>query len=225
MGHAVWADMMSHLSLHSLPVAALLCTLAAPVLAQDGEAGGAVSTEDRGLPEVPANSPAGRFGDEGQLAISSDAGLSLANTSLSGVEESTTTLVLRPALDWFFADSISFGGFVGVDYTSAPSGSTSVLSVGPRVGYNLPLGDRISVWPKVGLSIANTTLSEDDADGIGEDDDDDSNTSAQLNLFVPIAFHPVQHFFLGLGPALDVDLSGEQKATTIAARLTIGGWI
>lgn len=38
-------------------------------------------------------------------------------------------------------------------------------------------------------------------------------------------FHPVEHFFLGLGPALDLDLSGDRKATTVGIRLTIGGWI
>jgi hypothetical protein len=38
-------------------------------------------------------------------------------------------------------------------------------------------------------------------------------------------FHPAQHFFLGFGPAFDLDLSGDSKATTIAARLTIGGWV
>lgn len=151
--------------------------------------------------------------------------MSLANTSLSGVDDSTTTLTLRPAFDWFFTDSISLGGFFGVDYTSGAGGSTSVLSVGPRLGYNLPIGERLSVWPKVGLSIANTTISQDDVNGISVDDDEESNTSAQLNLFVPVMFHPVQHFFLGLGPALDVDMSGEQKATTVAVRLTIGGWI
>jgi hypothetical protein len=38
-------------------------------------------------------------------------------------------------------------------------------------------------------------------------------------------FHPVEHFFIGLGPAFDLDLSGDNKATTIAARLTLGGWL
>jgi hypothetical protein len=38
-------------------------------------------------------------------------------------------------------------------------------------------------------------------------------------------FHPVEHFFLGVGPAFDLDLTGDEKATTIAARLTLGGWM
>jgi hypothetical protein len=55
--------------------------------------------------------------------------------------------------------------------------------------------------------------------------DDETHTNVQLNLFVPIMFHPVEHFFLGLGPALDQDLTGDNKATVLAVRLTIGGWI
>jgi Zn-finger protein len=31
-------------------------------------------------------------------------------------------------------------------------------------------------------------------------------------------------FYLGIGPALDVDLSGDVKTTSSAGRLTIGGW-
>lgn len=211
--------MTPHLAIRTSLATVALCTLAAPVLAQDGDG------ERTDARDVRAGSPSARFGSDGQIAVSSDAGLSLANTSLSGADDSTTRLTLRPALDWFVSDSISLGGFVGVDYTSGAGGSTSVLSVGPRVGYNLPIADRLSVWPKIGISIANTTISRDGPDGIDLGDDDDSNTSAQFNLFVPVMFHPVQHFFLGLGPALDLDLSGEQKATTVAVRLTIGGWV
>lgn len=85
------------------------------------------------------------------------------------------------------------------------------------------MSERLSIWPKVGFSLANTTVNNDGIDGI--DDEEESNTSVQLNLFAPLMFHPVQHFFLGFGPALDVDLSGDAKATTIAARLTLGGWL
>jgi hypothetical protein len=220
--------------LYSTPLSLSLLTalvgLAAPALAQDvdvdadvdADADVKVRSADRGLPEVRVNSPSGRFGTKGQKAVSSDAGISVSNTSISGVDGSTTTLVVRPAVDWFFAESISFGGFAGVEYNSAPGGSSSVISIGPRLGYNLPVSDRLSVWPKLGFSLANTTVNDDSAVG---DDEEESNTSIQLNLFAPLMFHPVQHFFLGFGPALDIDLSGDAKATTIAARLTIGGWL
>jgi hypothetical protein len=169
-----------------------------------------------------------RFGEEGQKAVSSDVGLSLSTTKVSGVSGSSTVLVLRPALDFFVADSWSVGGFVGVEYASAPGGSSQAISIGPRVGYNATLGDKLSIWPKVGFAVARTSQTRDGAtlpSGTVLPDDDEDHASVQLNLFVPVMFHPVDHFFLGLGPALDQDLTGDNKATTIAVRLTIGGWV
>ncbi len=215
---------IKHLLPSSLFTSACVLALAAPAAAQDtdDDDDASVRVQNREtLSDVRASSPSGRFGLEGQKAVSSDAGLSISNTSVSGVDGSTTTLILRPAVDWFFMDAVSIGGFVGVEYNSNPAGSSSVISIGPRIGYNLPVTERLSVWPKVGFSLANTSVSNDD----DIDDEEESNTGVQLNLFAPVMFHPVQHFFLGFGPALDVDLSGDAKATTIAARLTLGGWL
>jgi len=195
--------------------------------------GNPATTEKNGvkttaLPEVRADSPAGIFGDRHQLAISSDAGFSLTNTNVSGGDGSTTALVLRPAVDYFVIDSLSIGGFLGLQYISTPDGSSTAMSVGPRIGYNLRFSERFSVWPKVGLSFASTTEKTDATtlpDGTRVDPTDTTSTSLQLNLFVPVMFHPVEHFFIGLGPAFDLDLTGDNKATTLAVRLTLGGWI
>lgn len=205
------------LALSSLP-ALLLCAI--PAAAQDANEP-APATRESPLPSVRADSPSGRFGEEGQIAVSSDAGLSISNTSIDGIDGSTTNMILRPAVDWFLMDSLSLGGFVGVEYNSAPGGSSTVISLGPRVGYNLPLAERLSVWPKLGFSLASTSFEDDTIAG----DEEETNTSLQLNLFAPLMFHPAPHFFLGLGPALDQDLSGDSKATTVAVRLTIGGWV
>jgi hypothetical protein len=170
------------------------------------------------IPDVDPNTPAGQFGVRGQIAISSDVGLFIENTSQSGVDGSTTTLRLHPALDYFVSDNLSFGGFLGIDYTTVSGGHTTTWALGPRVGYNIPFSPRFYVWPKGGFSFASTSISSDTAD-------DTNTTNLALNLFVPVMFHPVQHFFLGFGPALDVDLTGDVKTTTIAGRLTIGGWL
>jgi len=172
--------------------------------------------------------PAVHFGAKGQKAISSDVGLSLSHTSVSGISGSSTVMVLRPALDVFVLDSLSVGGFVGVEYASAPGGSSTSISIGPRLGYNALLSDRLSIWPKAGFAIARTSQTDEGAtlpSDIIVADDDETHTNVQLNLFVPLMFHPVEHFFLGLGPALDQDLTGDAKATVVAVRLTIGGWI
>src|SRR5689334_18095109 len=43
------------------------------------------------------------------------------------------------------------------------------------------------------------------------------------NLFAPVMFHPVPHFFVGFGPFLDADLSGDNKATLFGRRLRLSG--
>jgi hypothetical protein len=180
---------------------------------------------------VAPESPAGRFGLKSELAISSDAGFSISNTSISGRGGSTTTLQLRPAIDYFVIDDLSVGGFVGVDYARTSGAHTTTFSIGPRVGYNFTLSEKFSVWPKAGFSYSTTSVSVNQGAtpvGGGAVEMVSTSTSSSglaLNLFVPFMSHPVQHFFLGFGPALDVDLTGDVKATTIAGRLTIGGWI
>lgn len=215
-----------NIALLSSVVVSVACSLLArPLLAQDADED--VRVRAQSLPDVPADSPSGVFGLDGQLAISSDAGLSLSNTSISGQDGSATVLVLRPAVDYFVIDNLSIGGFLGVEYTSSPGGSSTVFGVGPRVGYNVPLSRSFSIWPKIGFSFASTSQKADDVT-VGEvtiEGDDETSTSLALNAFVPVMFHPVEHFFLGLGPALDTDLTGDAKATTLAARLTLGGWL
>jgi hypothetical protein len=178
--------------------------------------------------DVRVDSPSGVFGGEGQLAISSDAGLSITSTSVDGVDGSASNVTFRPAVDYFIVDSISLGGFLGFEYNSAPGGDSTAFSVGPRVGYNVRLSNRVSVWPKLGFSLANTTQETEEVvlpSGATIGGDEETNTSLQLNLFAPVMFHPVEHFFIGFGPALDLDLNGDNKATTLALRLTLGGWI
>lgn len=183
-------------------------------------------TKAQAIPDVPPGTPAARFGARTQIAISSDVGLSIENTSVSGVDGSVTTFRAHPAIDYFVIDNLSVGGFLGLDYISTPGGSSTQFSIGPRVGYNIAFAERFSIWPKVGLSLATTSQKNDvvAAPGGGTTSQSTSNTSVAFNLFVPVMFHPVEHFFLGFGPVVDADLSGDNKSTTFGGRLTIGGW-
>ena len=127
--------------------------------AQAEEAHGNVNADNKSLPAVAANSPAGAFGDKAQLTVSSDAGLEISSRSVSGVSGTTTKLILRPAIDYFVARNISLGGFLGVDYTSANGGHTTQFSIGPRVGYNFAFSEMFSFWPKLGFSYSTTSSS------------------------------------------------------------------
>ncbi|MEP7050459.1 MAG: hypothetical protein ABJB12_08915 [Pseudomonadota bacterium] len=218
------------ISTSSLLLAAFSLTSSA--FAQDsdevtGKGTGANVNQDRpALPAVAANTPAGRFGDKGQLTVSSDAGLSIGTTSVSGVDGSTTTVTLRPAVDYFIANDLSLGGFVGLDYLRASGAHSTTFSIGPRIGYNLALSERVTLWPKLGFSYSNTNVSTDVNAGPNTViSTGASGSHVALNVFVPVMFHPVPHFFIGFGPALDTDLSGDARTTTIAGRLTIGGWM
>jgi hypothetical protein len=176
------------------------------------------ATEDTG------RGPSHLFGHHGQLAISSDAALAITHYSPGDY----TTITLQPAVDYFVIDNFSVGGFIGLDYTSFKNGSTTRFSVGPRVGYNLTLSDLISIWPKIGFSFATTSTSID-AGTTGDNPDvtitTNDNSGIALNLFVPIMFHPAEHFFAGFGPFLDTDLSGSDKVTAFGLKLTLGGWL
>jgi hypothetical protein len=170
--------------------------------------------------------PAEVFGGKGQIAISSDAALAIERRSLSGVSGGTTAIHLAPAADFFVIDNLSIGGFVAFDYTKTGDSDSNRFSIGPRVGYNLPFSDLISIWPKVGFSFAHTSVTNSTS-GPGGSTVSVSNTADAfaLNLFAPIMLHPAPHFFAGFGPFLDTDLSGDTRATAFGARLTIGGWI
>ena len=168
------------------------------------------------LPEVSPSGAAGMFGGHGQLAISNDLGLLISNTSLSGGGGSTTTIQLRPGIDYFIVDHLTIGAFIGFDYTHVPDSHTTIFNVGPRVGYDLPLSSMFSAWARLGFSYSDVNLG-----GAGGSTNASSFT---LNLSVPFLLH-VEHFFLGFGPALDVDLTGDHKSTTFAGRLTFGGWM
>lgn len=221
----------------SLPLACVVasCSLLVPALASAQDANGGelnekgavnVNSSRPSLPAVSAASPAGRFGDKNQIVISSDNELAIRSTSTSGVDGSTTSVKLFPAIDYFVIDNVTFGGFMSFEHTSTPgtpSGKSTTFGIGPRVGYNLAFSERFSFWPKLGLSYTHTSLKTDPVGPVPGFDS--SNSHLTLNVFAPVLFHPVKHFFVGLGPGFDTDLTGDAKQTTIAGRLTIGGWL
>lgn len=160
----------------------------------------------------PAHAQAERFGAQGDLAISSDVGLSVQHQFEGG---GATTFVLNPAADYFVIDHLSVGGYVNFSHSGGSGASATNIGIGPRVGYDINLSSQFSFWPKAGLSFNHTSTSVGPIDG--------SNSELAINLFAPFLFHPVEHFFLGFGPNFDVDLTGNAKQTVLGARLVIGG--
>ncbi len=156
----------------------------------------------------------GHFGDPGQWVFSTDAALTIQRRTQSGVSGAVTTITIAPAADYFLVHNLSLGGFIAITYTKTGGEHASRFELGPRLGYNIAFAELWSVWPRIGFSYAHTGISGG-AKG----------NAVALNLYAPILFHPVAHFFVGFGPFVDTDLNGDHRATVWGAKLTLGGWL
>lgn len=166
-----------------------------------------------------------RFGSMGQWAFSNDSALAVSGTTQSDGGTSVN-LTLSPSVDYFVFRNLSLGAFVGFRYTKAGDNDAFRFQVGPRVGYNIYLADRWTLWPKAGISYARTRSSSDVATmGNTQLVQEAKQNAIALNLFAPVMFLPVEHFFLGFGPFLDTDLNGNNRATVFGGKLTMGGWL
>ncbi|HEY8090887.1 MAG TPA: hypothetical protein VIF09_23660 [Polyangiaceae bacterium] len=181
-----------------------------------------------------------RFGDQGQLVISNDANVAFSGTSYTNNQGSDWTLTLQPALDYFVIPNLSVGGVVQFSHSEFSSGSTAnqpsqtssanTYGIGARVGYNLGISDSFSFWPKLGLLyVGNSTNPAGGAQGI-------SGSAFDVQIYAPFLLHPVKHFFFGIGPFLQTDLTASQsqggvsnpnptKQTTYGLLFDLGGWM
>ena len=188
-----------------------------------------------GYPAQPMESAATTvlFGAAGQLVISDDMFVSILSSKQSppdgstGVtSSSTTTFFLRPAVDIFVAGGLSIGGQVSLSYYSVDDSNSSTTSIGvvPRIGYNIPLGSKASIWPRVGADYYYTSYSS--TSGYPST----NGYTFTFAAFVPFLFHPVPHFFIGGGPTYSTDLVAQYdnvdttRFSQFGVQSTIGGY-
>lgn len=173
-----------------------------------------------------------RFGDPGQLVI--DQSFTLAATSMTWDEEGMAdyrgnTVMLAPVVSWFAARRVSLrlGARFIHSWASAEQGSlghATNVGVSPGIGYALPLGKYLSLWPRVGADLGKTWY--DSGPLYGEHSSVDLSVGAQ----VPVLWHPADHFFVGLGPGISWQLYGERLAAleyssnAVSLMSTVGGF-
>ncbi|HEY1691363.1 MAG TPA: hypothetical protein VGG39_04335 [Polyangiaceae bacterium] len=189
-------------------------------------------------PQMPVQQ---RFGDQGQLVLSNDMNFGFAGQSTSNNGGSNWTLTLQPAVDYFVIPNLSIGGIVIFTHTednppnnpgATTNGSTSVnvYGIGARVGYNVAITDGFSFWPKLALLYAGSSTSPPGG-GNGV-----STSAFDVQIFAPFLLHPVKHFFLGIGPFVQTDLTASQslggvnnpnpgKTTEYGLMFDLGGWM
>lgn len=178
--------------------------------------------------ESGATNPAEKFSRQGHLAISNDAGFGFGVEGNNAPNSKTgVAFVIKPAADYFVIDNLSVGGFLRLGFANDAGvglndGYNTAFGIGARVGYNIPVAQNFSIWPRAGLGVNTGSVNVAGANGT---DVSVSQTNLTLNLSVPFLVHPVDHYFLGLAPALDVGLTGDIKNTAFTINFVVGGWI
>ena len=181
-------------------LAALPCTARAQDLAPPTAAASA---------PAPAAASASSFGAGGEWVLSVQShnfGSASSSFFLQKTAGGGTTVTVQPALDYFIGSGISVGGTVGFIHSSS-----TTVNFGARAGFNQGLTDKVSFWPTGGV-YGNYFHG------------DSSSTAAQVAIYAPFLYHPVQHFFVGIGPYLGYQFHGGSD-TEYGLDFVIGGWL
>ena len=233
-----------------------------PALAEGEAATTTTTTTEASTSAAPAGEAKAEgkeFGNPGVVSISGTVPLGHASVSATGGEfeigdgptgfsfESTSTkppgggssvsgmsFTLAPTIDYFVAEGISVGGFIGFGYSKAGEDPNTVkvttLGIGPRVGYNLWLTPgQLSLWPNVWFGYFNASAN------IGGNDAGSLNKMS-LGVNVPLLIHPASHFHFGVGPFFRMDVASKEKppsgdsvdgakTTAFGLMAEIGGWL
>ena len=175
--------------------------------------------------------PAEKFSRQGHLAISNDASFGFTVEGDNGAASKTgVAFVVKPAADYFVIDNLSVGGYLRLGFANDAGvglneGGSTTFGIGARVGYNIPVAQNVSIWPRAGLGVNTISFPGATNPVTMETTTPPARTNLALNLSVPFLIHPVDHFFMGLAPALDVDLTGDVKTTAFSINFVIGGWV
>jgi hypothetical protein len=166
--------------------------------------------------------------------------LDIQYTTFNNNGGSATRFGLAPTLDYFVIDNLSIGAQLlfsiatlspaSVAGEPAPTSTTlTTFGVAPQVGYNFNIGEHFGFWPKVFFAYA--TISASNNGG--------SEAVSSLGIFAPFLYHPVSHFYLGLGPNFATQLGNSSsnsngtnttvttyndKATSLGVMTTFGGY-
>lgn len=151
----------------------------------------------------------GPFGSMGQLVISDDLWGSIGYTSVSGPGDQFF-IRLTPAADYFLKENLSLGGFVTLQTAFQEGDDPLTVGLGVRGGYNIPMNEKVSVWPRLGLAVVHDSF-------IGD------TTYLEISLSAPFLVHVAPHFFIGGGPSLVTDI-GDDTAATLQVSTIIGGY-
>jgi hypothetical protein len=129
----------------------------------------------------------------------------------------------RIAFDWIPVRNLTLGGAVWL-YTqlTATNGSgndqpkVTYWGLAPRVGYVVPLGDVLSLWPRAGVEYHNVSASRVNGEV------SPSVTQFALEAELMLVISPWDHFGFTLGPTIDIPIDGKSTSSSATGTGTTG---
>lgn len=201
------------------PVALLL--LSAAARPAHAEATAPIVTPESPVPARSARDDAPvPLGTIGTRALGVVADLGPAN---SGVDTRPIGLGASLVLDNFVLSRLSIGGEFGFDYSSA-DGSFYDVGGGPRLGYAIPLGDKLAIWPTVVLAYDTGIVPAEGSK------DSQSLQDLRLGAQVPLVMTIGGQTAFELGPIASTDLwrsvagQGAPTMNLLGLRAGLVGW-
>ena len=169
------------------------------------------------------------FGDAGHVAISAErlfgyVHASRTQTAVGGMETSTSqdyfTLLTNPAgvasgygwprigIDAFVTHGLSVGGALGFFYLSdQDEDSTTGFLLAPRIGYALPVGPRVAIWPRAGMTYWHISNNPSASDA------ESSSSAVAVTVEVPVTILLAPRVAFTIGPTVDVGVGGSTSAS------------
>ena len=182
---------------------------------------GFVVSADRLLPLLSYDST--KTTENGASDTQSRFSLALMNSGPYGIFSSFYNLP-RVSLDWLPVQNLTIGlsTWLYTDLSSnetvSPSGGGSSKTsdtpkvtywgLAPRVGYVIPLGDKVYLWPRAGVEYYNVTSSDVNGSGSG------SVQQFAIDVEAMLVISPWNHFGFTIGPTVDIPITGEQTSAT-----------
>jgi len=206
-----------------------LFLVAVPAAAQDGAPAPATpappvtapaTVTPDAAPKVPSFSIAlervGGIGYAKAAAKEGDSSVSLVALGVGGVTPNPFA-VPRLGLDFILPSNLTLGGAIGFTRLSASTssgsksqdvGSVFLYTLTPRIGYRIPLSDKVDLTPRAGLTFAGASASPSDSKN------DASIFAIAIGADAPVAFRMTDSFNLLVGVGIDYTVSATVSSTS-----------
>jgi hypothetical protein len=193
-------------------------------------------------PERPrqANRPPPQFGERGQFAILFDPTLFLTSTSYTNSSASVFSVGFEPSIEYFIARNVSVGVELDISYSNTKGYGADFSLVQTKrthyggavhFGVNVPFGAAFSIYPMLEFGLHRIDQTETLVSGSSLSIAASPTGSPTYSVvgpwgefLLPLLYHPVPHFFVGIAPSVYHDFSHAQGiAESGAERTAIGG--